>query len=161
VSAALLLLAEAARLGVRVFREGERLRYRAEKPPPADLLDRLRQHRAELAALVKAPAEPAPPAPVAILDVEPGHRIYPLRVVVDSIAPVAATVEIRPGVRVIDVELARADMLGDLAVAARRYGETCAGERFVRDATEHGERIEELIEDLAKLGCRVRVVDVQ
>lgn len=46
------LLAELAEHHVRVERRGDRLRLRAPAPPPADLLERLRQHKPEVLPLL-------------------------------------------------------------------------------------------------------------
>jgi hypothetical protein len=46
------LLEEAARAGVRVFRDGDRVQWRADREPSAALLGKLRSHRQEILALV-------------------------------------------------------------------------------------------------------------
>lgn len=55
MSAAHDLLAELARHHIRVERRGDKLKLRAPAPPPADLLERLRQHKAEVLSLVPDP----------------------------------------------------------------------------------------------------------
>lgn len=56
------LLAEAAAHGVQLYRIGDRLRWRARAPIPADLLNRLREHRDELRQLVPPTDSIAPSA---------------------------------------------------------------------------------------------------
>lgn len=90
--------------------------------------------------------------------------VYTFRVEVDACEPVPGPVDLRPGVRVVDVPKAIQSMFSDLHQAALTYGEAVADggdDRLYRLAVEAGEDIERLTEDLARLGCRVRVVGVQ
>lgn len=48
MNAALELLTEARAAGLALEVSGDRLRYRAPAPPPPSLLDKLREHKAEL-----------------------------------------------------------------------------------------------------------------
>lgn len=163
------LLTEIQQRGASVSIRSDRLRIEPAEAV-ADLEPEIRAHAWELAevagllpsrealATLTAPARDPEPAAA------PGGA-FPLRVVVvdrGPLPPIGA--ELRPGVRVADPELAVRSLLGDLEQAVQVYAETCADggdDRLLRLATEAGEDIERAIEDLEKLGLRVRVEPVQ
>jgi len=68
------LLAKLRRVGVRLTRDGDNLRIKAERTPPAELLEQVRQRKAQLLALLaqsdtpdrpaQTPARPSAQAPV-------------------------------------------------------------------------------------------------
>lgn len=62
MSAAIDLLTEARRHGVTIRREGDRLKVRAKAPPPPDLVERLRESRGEVLALLSQTDRSAGPA---------------------------------------------------------------------------------------------------
>lgn len=127
----------------------------------------VRDLEAEILANADAIADAIQPKrPVAVISIaddgEP-EPLWPHRIVVDERQPFVEPVELNAWTTVVDPPRAIDALLLDLAVAVRRFGETRADDgdnRRVREASEHGERIEELIENLAKLGARVRVVAV-
>ncbi len=60
MSAAPALLAEARRHGVRLQRDGDRLKLKAPTAPPAEFLDQLRNHKAEILCALAVASEPEP-----------------------------------------------------------------------------------------------------
>jgi hypothetical protein len=47
------LLVEAAQRGVKLYRDGDRVRFRVRGTPPPDLIERLRAHRSELLEAIR------------------------------------------------------------------------------------------------------------
>lgn len=170
MSVAVDLLREIQSRGCTVEIAGNRLRVRP-KAKVLDLAPEILRRADDLAAAIRGPAPPGrsgwPDGPIPIEEIEPDPAapvVYRFKIVIDALGPVAVPVELQPGVRAVDVPKAIAAMLLDLRAAAALYGEVCADagdDRLLRLATEAGLEIERLIEDLARLGCRVRVVGVQ
>jgi len=140
------ILGELRACGVEVYVTGDRVGLRPAQAVPPALIERARAVRDELLALLRTPGVPA----------------YPLRVVVDVIAPRPTPFELSPGVRVVDTERCIRVDLAELEAVVAEYSRVWAGPSESPSlARTLGERIEELLERLQACGALVRVEAVQ
>ena len=84
------LLAELRRAGVRLTRDGDNLRLKAERTPPAELLEQVRQRKAQLLALL---AEWTPPEATPSERPSEADGLAELRAALDRLARDALAVQ--------------------------------------------------------------------
>jgi hypothetical protein len=129
------LLDEASAHGVRVYRVGHRLRWRASTPIPSALYDRLREHKADLLRLL----------PDHAADEAGGSW----RLVIEEHCPVPGPIRLNCCTTITDaprcIEKTLVEL--ELALVHKNAGRETAFTRL----------IDEYIERLAACGCHVRV----
>jgi hypothetical protein len=154
MNAATALLAEVRRCGADVAIRGGRLGVRPASRVPEPLFERLRRHKAEVIALLSPAVESPEDFPPAC----EGRPASAVRVVVVERRPVKAPLELRPGIPIVDLNLAVRAELARLQALGEAYAE--AGDD-ARAARVIAERIEDAIETLERCGVRARLEPIQ